>query len=155
MDDNQKINIYHFEDVKNQCVKGFIDEFLDLNNSYEVNRFCYEFCKCAGDLFKSKWFPSEIGYRAYFDKLVCEYINKMDYADFLQTNYWRIIAGIVKNTQRMCQVCNSTKYLIVHHRTYERHGYEHYPQVMKHDLIVLCDECHKKFHNITEEKNEQ
>ena len=155
MDDNQKIDIYHFEDVKNKCVKGFIDEFLDLNYLYEINRFHNGFYKVADELFKSKWFPSDLGYRAYFDKLVCEYINKMDYTDFLKTNYWRIVAGIVKNHRRTCQVCNSANNLIAHHRTYERHGYEHYLSVVWGDLTVLCDECHKKFHNIAEENNEQ
>ena len=156
MDDNQKINIYNFEDVKNICVKGFIDEFLNLDYLQEINRFNYaRFYKFANGLAKSKWYPSQVGYRAYFEKLVCEYINKMDYTDFLKTNYWRIVAGILKNDRRMCQVCNSTNDLIVHHRTYERHGYEHYPEVIKEDLTVLCDECHKKFHNIAEGKNEQ
>lgn len=156
MDDNQKIDIHYFEDVKNICVKGFIDEFLDLNNSHEICHYNQpQFAKYAVKLTESNWFPLDPGYRAYFDKLVCEYINKMDYTDFLQTNYWRIVAGIAKKVLRMCQVCNSTKDLRVHHRTYERHGYEHHKAVMMRDLTVLCDECHKKFHNITEGKNEQ
>lgn len=99
--------------------------------------------------------PLKPAYRSFLDKLICEHINNMKYTDFLSTPYWKIASGIAKNIHWKCQVCNSTKKLRTHHRTYERHGYEHYLEVIKEDLTVLCDECHKKFHNITEENNEQ
>lgn len=40
-----------------------------------------------------------------------------------------------------CQLCNGTKRLDVHHRTYERFGDE-----APGDLTVLCRKCHDKFH---------
>lgn len=43
-----------------------------------------------------------------------------------------------------CQLCNSKdKTLNVHHRTYERRGNE-----QNNDIIVLCEDCHRKFHDI-------
>lgn len=40
---------------------------------------------------------------------------------------------------------SSKEGLNVHHNSYAHHGQEH-----KHleDLVVLCNNCHKKFHNI-------
>lgn len=40
-----------------------------------------------------------------------------------------------------CQTCGSTERLQVHHRTYLRRGRE-----MSRDLMVLCEPCHKLFH---------
>lgn len=40
-----------------------------------------------------------------------------------------------------CQLCNGTKNLHVHHRTYERIGDEELG-----DLTVLCKNCHYRFH---------
>ena len=42
-----------------------------------------------------------------------------------------------------CSLCYDNEQLQVHHRTYER-VYHESPS----DLIALCDNCHKKFHNI-------
>lgn len=90
------------------------------------------------------------------NKAVYNFVNELTYTDFLNTPYWNAISLYAKSRFNFkCQLCNSEYNLQTHHRTYERHGYEHYLEVIKEDLIVLCDECHKKFHNITEEKNEQ
>ena len=41
-----------------------------------------------------------------------------------------------------CQVCNTDKSILdTHHRTYERLGRE-----LDGDLIVLCRDCHRIFH---------
>lgn len=42
-----------------------------------------------------------------------------------------------------CQLCNSAEKLQVHHKTYERIYNE-----LQSDLIVLCEKCHQRFHNI-------
>lgn len=70
---------------------------------------------------------------------------------FLRTPYWNAISLYAKSKANFsCQLCNSKENLRTHHRTYERHGYEHRDEVIKQDLIVLCDDCHSKFHDICE-----
>lgn len=44
-----------------------------------------------------------------------------------------------------CQLCNSTCLLRVHHKNYFNIGEE-----KDDDIILLCNECYKKFHNIKE-----
>lgn len=39
--------------------------------------------------------------------------------------------------------CGSRTNTQSHHITYTHHGYEHRPDVIKSDLIVLCKECHQ------------
>lgn len=69
-------------------------------------------------------------------------LKTMPYGDYLQTEHWKdtrtrklIEAGY------KCQVCNSNGKLNVHHRTYENRGNEQLD-----DLLVLCNDCHKLFH---------
>lgn len=74
--------------------------------------------------------------------------SNMSYKEFLTTPYWKAVAQKKKQQAGYrCELCNSKTYLNVHHRTYENHGYE-----MDHlqDLIVLCNDCHKKFHDIAD-----
>lgn len=72
---------------------------------------------------------------------------KENYNIFLQSDYWKKVRQIkIEQTGRKCQICGSRKELSVHHNSYAHHYQEH-----KHleDLVVLCRNCHKKFHNIT------
>ena len=82
------------------------------------------------------------------DDIISEYIRcQLRYEDFLNTPYWNAISQYAKSRAKFkCQLCNCTENLNTHHRTYERHGREHLPQVIKEDLIVLCQDCHSKFH---------
>ena len=81
-------------------------------------------------------------------EMISNYIKNMDYYDFLQTPYWIAIANKKRaDAGYKCQLCGATDVkLVVHHNTYKHHGYEHL--YYKTDLIVLCDECHAKYHNI-------
>lgn len=84
--------------------------------------------------------------------VVEEHIKAMKYNDFLNTPYWKAVAYEVKRKRNFrCELCGSNNKLAVHHKTYENHGKEHISWVMKNDLIVLCDSCHKKFHDIVED----
>lgn len=84
-----------------------------------------------------------------FDK-VRDFILAMDYHDFLLTPYWKAIAEYKKRRAGYrCELCNSQGRLSVHHRTYANHGDELHNMG---DLIVLCQNCHEKFHNIKESK---
>jgi hypothetical protein len=79
---------------------------------------------------------------------ITKHIKSMDYHDFLQTPYWMAISSYKKNLSHYkCALCGSNKKLATHHKTYSRHGQEHLKSVMNEDLIVLCDNCHKKFHD--------
>lgn len=72
-------------------------------------------------------------------------LQAMPYDEFLQTIYWDIIRGYkLYKAHYKCELCNQNGQLHVHHKTYENHGNEH-----EHldDLIVLCRDCHAKFHN--------
>lgn len=72
-----------------------------------------------------------------------EELHKMPYAEYLQTEHWQHTrAESLKRAGYHCQVCNTGKHLHVHHRTYERRGYER-----DDDLTVLCDKCHQLFHD--------
>ena len=65
-----------------------------------------------------------------------------DYNDYLQSDHWKEQARQEKEDNPRCSLCNrQTKTLHVHHRTYARLGRE-----LPGDLTVLCDECHRLFH---------
>lgn len=76
---------------------------------------------------------------------ITKYISLMDYKEFLQTPYWKIISEYKKvQAKNKCQLCNKEGLLHTHHRTYEIRGNE---INNLDDLIVLCDKCHAKHHN--------
>lgn len=67
----------------------------------------------------------------------------MKYYDYLQTPYWKLFADRAKeNSGHKCQLCNSHESLNVHHKTYDNRGKETFE-----DIIVLCRNCHAKFHD--------
>lgn len=69
-------------------------------------------------------------------------LHDMAYADYLLTDHWRIVRNQkLRDAEFLCQLCNSSDSLEVHHRTYERRGCE-----ASGDLIVLCRDCHQLFH---------
>lgn len=77
------------------------------------------------------------------------------YAVYLQSPHWLAIREWAKQrAQYKCLICNMGGKLHVHHRTYERVGCE-----LPDDLVVLCEDCHNKFHadksKDAEEDNEQ
>jgi 5-methylcytosine-specific restriction endonuclease McrA len=66
------------------------------------------------------------------------------YADYLASDYWRKSlrrADALERAERRCAVCNAPGQLDVHHRTYDRLGYE-----SGADLIALCRGCHSRHH---------
>lgn len=66
------------------------------------------------------------------------------YKDYLQSHEWKMKAQQKRNQEgNRCQLCNANKTMLhVHHRTYQNL----YNEEMS-DLVVLCDKCHKKFHD--------
>lgn len=68
--------------------------------------------------------------------------KSMPYKEYLYTYHWQRLRKLkLSEVDYRCQVCYNNQHLQVHHRTYERLGNEKLT-----DLTVLCDECHKLFH---------
>jgi 5-methylcytosine-specific restriction endonuclease McrA len=69
-------------------------------------------------------------------------ILPVDYHRYLKSKRWKKKAEAArKRAGYRCQLCNQRKPLQVHHRTYERLGYE-----LPGDLIALCASCHRRHH---------
>lgn len=80
-------------------------------------------------------------------------ILALNYNEFLHTPYWDGIRCYkLQKANYKCQLCGKTGKLHVHHRTYENHGMEHVKKIADSDLIVLCEDCHKKFHDIVRDE---
>ena len=75
--------------------------------------------------------------------LVIRLLEKMPYADYLRTVHWQHVRELaLAAAGYRCQMCNSPGPILdVHHRTYERRGYE-----QPGDVTVLCRKCHGLFH---------
>ena len=72
-------------------------------------------------------------------------LTTMQYAEYLETWEWKAKrAQAIALAGGRCRLCNRPQdnvILNVHHRTYDRRGYEDMD-----DLTVLCQDCHAKFH---------
>lgn len=135
--EEQRQNKIREERAKNRT-KQYIKDYLDPNNS----------------------FKKEVSVNAKIDDIMgsfyvhnfCEEVEKairdMDYADFLETPYWDGVRNYkLKRAKYCCQLCGGKGILNVHHKTYENHGREHIRMIADKDLIVLCKDCHEKFHD--------
>ena len=73
-----------------------------------------------------------------------KWLSKMPYAEYLKTEHWKQVRReALERADGRCQVCNSdAPPLDTHHRTYERRGHER-----PNDVIVLCRDCHGRFHD--------
>lgn len=72
-------------------------------------------------------------------------LRALPYKMFLQSLYWDIVRNYVRYKRGYrCEMCAAGDPLNVHHKTYEHHGDEHR---YLEDLILLCSECHAKFHD--------
>lgn len=67
----------------------------------------------------------------------------MDYKEYLNTIHWKTFKNAaLLHFNKKC-TCGNTSNLQVHHKTYDNLGKETFS-----DVIVLCDTCHKKIHNL-------
>jgi len=88
--------------------------------------------------------------RNYFldDEKIKNVVRNMDYKDFLKTPYWDGVRNYkLKKARYCCELCKLKGVLNVHHKSYENHGLEHRENIADSDLIVLCRNCHEKFHD--------
>lgn len=84
------------------------------------------------------------------DKIHKEFIElsdkekrKLEYKEYLESDHWQDIRSkALERADNKCQLCSSKINLNVHHNTYKNRGNENLT-----DLVVLCRECHAKFHN--------
>lgn len=86
----------------------------------------------------------------WYDKRETEKrIIAMPYSDFMRTVYWNCVAREVKRRAgRTCEACGKKGgKLQAHHKTYENHGAE---LDNLGDLMCVCQECHRKLHNLGE-----
>ena len=72
----------------------------------------------------------------------------MPYEEYLKTNHWKKVRKLVfKRAKYKCELCMAKGVLHPHHKTYKNRGNKH-----NHleDIIVLCESCHSKIHDIKE-----
>lgn len=144
-----------YEDyLTKQSIKGeeYREQLKQREEQYTkiiIENYINPFCSWKKEVPKKEYYSRLDNYMHYADEdKIAEEIKELDYRDFLQTPYWKAISNEKKRKSNFrCELCNNKGLLNVHHKTYERHGYEFYN--LK-DLIVLCDDCHKKFHEIGE-----
>lgn len=75
-------------------------------------------------------------------------VRSLTYSDFLKTPYWDGVRNYkLRRSGYRCELCASKESLNVHHKTYKNHGLEHLRNISGKDLIVLCKNCHYKFHD--------
>lgn len=118
--------------------KDFINEYLDPDKKWP-----------SGTSRKDMVYPIIYPDNHLDHDVIAEHIKGMPYQDFLKTKYWQAVSAHAKyKTDYSCQLCGTQSYTLnTHHKNYKRHGYEHLSHVMKEDLIVLCQNCHSKFHD--------
>ena len=69
--------------------------------------------------------------------------RQIEYRHYLQGEHWKEVRQqALRNADYHCSLCGAVRGLQVHHNTYKNLGHENMS-----DLVVLCRDCHAKFHN--------
>jgi 5-methylcytosine-specific restriction endonuclease McrA len=69
-------------------------------------------------------------------------LRRLPYAEYLKTAHWQRVRTLaLEQAGYACDLCGHSEQLEVHHRTYERLGFER-----QSDLLVLCHDCHRDHH---------
>jgi 5-methylcytosine-specific restriction endonuclease McrA len=72
--------------------------------------------------------------------------RSIPYEQYLQTEHWQAMRRLaLEAADHHCLLCDADSNLDVHHRTYERLGME-----QLRDLVVLCETCHARHHEVFE-----
>ena len=82
-------------------------------------------------------------------KLLVAALDALPYDEYLKTLHWQYVRkAALKRAKYTCQSCSAVNVpLHVHHKSYYRRGHER-----RTDLIVLCEDCHKRVHNIKNDR---
>jgi transcription elongation factor Elf1 len=79
---------------------------------------------------------------------VTDKYKKIKYKEYIASPEWKErVLQLKEKCGWRCQLCNkpgTKRTLHAHHRTYDNLGCE-----LEGDIIILCSECHAKFHNKT------
>ncbi len=103
---------------------------------------------------KFAYFRDYYLYPTLLSKELVKKYQEMSYDKFLESKYWKFTRfKILENRGRKCSLCNSTKNINIHHRNYSIRGKEWLDRKSR-DLIILCQPCHSKHHNILARENE-
>lgn len=72
------------------------------------------------------------------------------YSDYLNSRHWVQLKRtyLESGQSRECRICEGSKQLVLHHRTYETLGHE---DIYK-DVVLLCQPCHTKIHFFRDQK---
>ena len=144
--EDAKVTIYGYEiyiEILNLKYNvGFISEARNkilTFNKFAINKNSY---KKGNSIVYELFFSWEIDEEQTFipiGSFVCD-----NYNEYLNSNHWKNIRKIkIEESGCKCQLCGSYKNLNVHHNNYDNLFMED-----MNDLIVLCESCHKKFHDI-------
>lgn len=79
-----------------------------------------------------------VGYRER--KVILEEMGYASYVDYLSSDLWKSIRGIVLNKDGTCRVCKSCPVVLIHHNSYERDVLE---GNRLEELYGLCYKCHR------------
>lgn len=132
-------------DEKLVLTENYIDQYLSPNRSFKKEIKPYEKINIIMEppKYRRRYAPMQ----PYYDE-VEKYIKSMNYHDFLLTPFWDGVRNYkLKKANYCCELCGEKGILNVHHKTYENHGKEFDMDIADSDLIVLCKDCHEKFHD--------
>lgn len=134
-----------YEDVRNRT--DFNNVIKNKHYYYGINKDPFICNKCEEKNKKTQYQKEQEEKNKNITNL-----KSMPYKDYLQTDHWKTLRKRkLKQARYKCQICSSKEDLNVHHNTYENRGCEE-----DEDLVVLCKQCHEKFHNIkVNEENKQ
>lgn len=72
------------------------------------------------------------------------YYTKDEYKEYLSSEHWSTVRERALKFYGSCVLCGAMRHLNVHHRNYNHMWKER----ISKDIIVLCNDCHKKFHGV-------
>lgn len=74
-----------------------------------------------------------------------EHLKSMPYSEYLKDTEWRFIRTIMlQKLGAVCEICGGKQgKKDIHHKTYSRRGIED-----ANDLVIVCENCHRKIHHI-------
>lgn len=126
-------SIDYFENLRKKINSGGFDVWDKLM----LQHFCKKPCQADA--------KNEFENEKILRIIKIQELKSLPYKEYLKTDHWQSLRReALLLSGRSCALCPSkNQQLHVHHKTYVNKGQE--PQK---DLIVLCKDCHKKFHGI-------
>ena len=126
-------NLFCDEQIDSKILNKVISYIEFKEDDMYKPRFCITYSERYEDVLFALTFYKDIKVENYK-----EYYHK-----YLKSKRWKQKKDqILKNRENKCQLCGDMNNIHVHHNTYDRVGFE-----KDEDLIILCNECHAKFHD--------